>query len=191
MLVLTRCECACCKKPRARRREEAMVTTVSDESSKAVFACTQMCVCVYASRGFVAFRKGLKVVLNGKFKRVPLVWERKCFYDDTTRESLTVLSLSLFRKRRFFFAFIKFEYYYEYLGTVGTEYLFHRVLRRLAESAYIISRRETRPRDWRARWIRRSSWKFRRIYFPLRSLLSILSIPRCRRLSLWTSRRVT
>jgi len=24
---------------------------------------------VYASRGFVAFRKGLKVVLNGKFKR--------------------------------------------------------------------------------------------------------------------------
>jgi len=54
-----------------------------------------MCVSVYASRGFVAFRKGLKVVLNGKFKRVPLVWERKCFYDDTTRESLTVLSLSL------------------------------------------------------------------------------------------------
>ena len=154
-------------------------------------------VCVYSSRGFVKLWKGLKVGLKENSKRVPRVWERKCFYDDTTRESLTVLSLSLslslFRKKRFFFAFIKFEYYYEYLGTgtVGTEYLFHRVLRRLAESAYIISRRETRPRDWRARWIRRSSWKFRRICFPLRSLLSILSIPRCRRLSLWTSRRVT
>ena len=27
-----------------------MVTTVSDESSKAVFACTQMCVCVCVAR---------------------------------------------------------------------------------------------------------------------------------------------
>ena len=93
-----------------------MVTTASDESSKAYL---QMCVCVYSSRRiFAEFWKGLKVVLNGKFKRLPLAWERKSFYDDTTRESLTVCSLSLSHSKersallfRFFAFSIKFEHY--------------------------------------------------------------------------------
>ena len=91
-----------------------MVTTVSSVNVQKPYSRVflRARVCVYSSRGFVKLWKGLKVVLNGKFKKgVPRVWERKCFYDDTTRESLTVLSLSLslFRKKRFFFAFIKFE----------------------------------------------------------------------------------
>ena len=73
-----------------------MVTTVSRERSKAVFAGVFARVRV---RVFVArFCEALERFESGferKFKKVPRVWERKCFYDDTTRESLTVLSLSL------------------------------------------------------------------------------------------------
>ena len=90
-----------------------MVTTVSRERSKAVFAgvFARARVRVFVAR-FCEVLERFESGFERKFKKgVPRVWERKCFYDDTTRESLTVLSLSLslFRKKRFFFAFIKFE----------------------------------------------------------------------------------
>ena len=73
-----------------------MVTTVSRERSKAVFAgvFARARACVFVAR-FCEVLERLKVGLKENSKRVPRVWERKCFYDDTTRESLTVLSLSL------------------------------------------------------------------------------------------------
>ena len=53
-----------------------MVTTVSDESSKAYL---QMCVCVYSSRRiFAEFWKGLKVVLK-KIQKVAFSVGKKKF----------------------------------------------------------------------------------------------------------------
>ena len=80
MLVLTRCECACCKKPRARRRKEAMVTTVSDESSKAysrVFARGSVCMCL---------KVGLKVVFERKIQKVAFSVGKKNVFTTIRRE---------------------------------------------------------------------------------------------------------
>ena len=57
--------------------------------------------CVFVAR-FCEVLERLKVGLKENSKRVPRVWERKCFYDDTTRESLTVLSLSLSKEALLF-----------------------------------------------------------------------------------------
>ena len=92
-----------------------MVTTVSDESSKAYL---QMCVCVFVATNICGVLERFERGFEGKFKRLPLAWERKSFYDDTTRESLTVCSLSLSHSKersallfRFFAFSIKFEHY--------------------------------------------------------------------------------
>ena len=87
-----------------------MVTTVSDESSKAYLQMC-VCVCVFVATNICGVLERFERGFETKIQKVAFsVGKKKSFYDDTTRKPncLFSLSLSLIRKKEalFFFAFL-------------------------------------------------------------------------------------